>query len=146
MTNYFAYGSNMDISRMMDRGVRIYSANKAVLKGHRLVFNKKASGGENGYANIVKSPKYTVQGVLYGIEKSGIKKLDKYEGFPSNYYREIIDVYVNRWRVSTWVYIAQPEMTQDGLTPTPMYLSHLIRGGAIYLDKSYFDFLRRVEC
>ena len=42
MIKYFAYGSNMDMSRLSNRGVNPETRHKGVLKGWKLKFNKKA--------------------------------------------------------------------------------------------------------
>ncbi len=57
---YFAYGSNMDIQQMRERGARFTDRRRAVLKGYVLKFNKKASGANakkgEGKGNVEPDP------------------------------------------------------------------------------------------
>lgn len=79
---YFAYGSNMNEERMTKRGVDFTTRQFGVLKGYRLVFNKKASAGDWTYANIEIDENDIVEGILYQISEAGIDSLDKFEGYP----------------------------------------------------------------
>ncbi len=51
---YFPYGSNMSPDRLDSRGISYSSAQKGVLNGYRLEFNKMSNNGSgSGFANIV---------------------------------------------------------------------------------------------
>ena len=86
--NYFAYGSNMNPARMKERGVMFYSRELLILPGYSLKFHKITPHGPNtGVANIVPDEKGVVEGILYEITWAGIRNLDKYEGYPTEYNR-----------------------------------------------------------
>lgn len=125
---YFAYGSNMNLKRMEARGVRNSYGVKACLFGYKLKFNKNSTlmPGE-GYANIVEEDKSIVEGILYEISQEGISNLDKYEKYPHEYDRILLNVrLINGIEHQAYVYIAQPDKTSDGLRPTRKYLNHLL--------------------
>ncbi len=143
---YFAYGSNMDPDRMKKRGILFSKREHAILKGFRLEFNKIVLKNLNeGKANIVKDNKESVEGVLYEIEEDDLRKLDKFEGYPTHYRREDVNVILDSGEiVKATTYIAQSNMTRGGLKPTKKYLSHLLKGCDL-LSKEYCEKLKRVE-
>ena len=145
---YFAYGSNMDRDRMIERGVRILSEKVGFIEGWKLVFNKIATSPSGaGYANITKEENSKVYGVLYKIENSDLKKLDKYEGCPNHYKRERIPVILHDGKkITAEVYIAQSNKTREGLKPTEEYMKYLINGAKQHnLPSSYIKFLESIE-
>jgi gamma-glutamylcyclotransferase len=128
---YFAFGSNMNATRMDSRSVTYSRRTAATLKGYRLVFNKRAAAPGQGYANIVvgNNGSDEVQGVLYETDAAGLASLDAYEGVPHHYYRRRVVVETQAGRkFSAVVYIAQPNMCSTGLKPTREYLEHLLAG------------------
>lgn len=81
---YFAYGSNMNPNRMQDRipGARLIGP--GVLRGW--------SVRERLYADIDRSRKGQVDGVIYCITADELAVLDRYEGFPHIYGSEMVTV------------------------------------------------------
>ena len=73
---YFAYGSNMDASRMKERKISFASRQSAILSDYKLVFNKKARDGDHSYANIVQQAGETAEGILYDLAETELSKLD----------------------------------------------------------------------
>ncbi|MEM4347893.1 MAG: gamma-glutamylcyclotransferase family protein [Candidatus Altiarchaeota archaeon] len=146
---YFAYGSNMDKNRMVNRGVKIFSEDIAVVKGWKLVFNKRATSDKGvGYANIIPDKNSEVYGVIYEIEEADILKLDNYEGYPNHYNRQLIPVLIlkNKKEVKAQVYIAQKNMTDDSLKPSSGYMKYLIDGAKQHnFPLKYIEFLERIE-
>lgn len=141
---YFAYGSNMDISRMIDRGVKFSSREYARLNGYRLVFNKKAQKGNFSYANIDISESDFVEGVLYDVEMDGIKQLDTFEGYPKHYTRiNVIVIDKNDNKIESIAYIANSDKICEGLYPTSEYINHLLQGKDI-LSESYINSIKCV--
>ena len=93
MINYFAYGSNMDIQRIRDRGVSFKTRRHAFLKGWSLKFNKISSHNpKEGFANIVQDEDGIIEGILYEVEQSDLQKLNHYEGLPTHYNRITVKV------------------------------------------------------
>ena len=74
---YFAYGSNMDASRMLDRKAYFTQRVFGSVGGQRLVFNKIARDFPGyGYANIVPESGFNVIGVLYEVNKDIIETIE----------------------------------------------------------------------
>ena len=86
---YFAYGSNMNISHTQQRCPGITRIGTFQLKGFRLVFNY--------HADIIPDAGCTVHGGLWQITPDHESALDKYEGYPEYYgkyyYRDNIMFY-----------------------------------------------------
>jgi hypothetical protein len=143
---YFAFGSNMDVSRMQQRDIPFRRRRWGILHGYTLTFDKQAAGAAGeGYATIDRDPDESVEGVLYETTWAGIRILDGYEGVPNHYWR------LPRWivqadgsRVRAVVYIANPQMVVDGLRPAQRYLDHLLVGRDL-LSPEYVALLETVE-
>jgi len=138
---YFAYGSNMNDSRMTKRGVNFTKKLRGTLSGFRLNFNKKSGKSGNGYANIEPGDG-VVDGVLYETTGEGLRNLDKYEGVKSGHYRrETLKVLTpDGAEVEAVVYVAVAGMTQEGLKPSQAYLDHLLAGRE-FLSEAYYQHL-----
>ncbi len=139
---YFAYGSNMNPQRMKDRGVSYSTRLPATLNGYTLKFNKKASRNpKEGYANIVPDENQVVEGALYEIPDNDILKLDSYEGYPDNYYREKVKIILTIGTEEAVTYMASKDKVQEGLKPGKEYLKHLLASGDI-LSEGYYQQLQ----
>jgi gamma-glutamylcyclotransferase (GGCT)/AIG2-like uncharacterized protein YtfP len=80
MKLYFAYGSNMLQDQMNERCPNHKYFGHGILKGFRWIIT------ERGYANIIKSEKDEVHGVVYRINEEDEAALDKAEGVHKNLY------------------------------------------------------------
>lgn len=141
---YFAYGSNMDASRMLGREVPFRVREAARLDGFQLLFNKVASRRpREGYANIVPCTGETVEGILYHLAgKSGLDALDRFEGAPDHYRRIEVEVLTSRGsRVRAAAYQAGREWQRPGLRPSREYMDHLLAGSDL-LSPRYVARLR----
>ena len=145
MIYYFAYGSNMSLNRMNERGCKINSSNRGILQDHKLVFNKKSGKFRNtGFANVIPNPGTDVEGALYEIDDSDILKLDKWEGSPNHYKRIVKNILTEVGIKEAYVYIASSEWISEGLKPSKSYIKYLL-DGKLYLTQSYFNYLRNIE-
>ena len=133
----------MNPERMKERGVNFLKREHAILKGWRLEFNKTASHNpKEGYANIVPDMEEVVEGVLYEIQDSDLKKLDRHEGYPEHYYKIKVKVELdNGQEVEAITYIAQADKVKSGLKPTKEYLKHLLKGCDILSE----DYCRKLK-
>ena len=135
---HFAYGSNMNRAQMLSRVGNILEEHNAHLPNFELRFNKKVRGGTAG-ANVQPSPGKTVYGVLYKIDESTFRSLDRYEGVPEHYRRIEIQVTPDdapaaglenvvavRQPVPAQVYIASK--IEKGLRPSAQYLKAILDG------------------
>lgn len=134
----------MDELQMQEREVTYISRQLAILKDYRLIFNKKALKGNFTFANIVKDNNDSVEGILYEICEVGIEKLDKYEGYPSNYIKEEIMVTAGDKNISAVVYIAHKDKIVENLLPKREYLDHILAGKDL-LSQEYFQRLKNIK-
>ena len=143
---YFAYGSNMDSDRMKERRIRFSKREHASIVGWKLVFNKLSSRNlEEGYANIEQDINEIVEGILYEIPDSDLKILDKYEGYPTHYFREQIKVKLdNKDELLASTYIANFDKTKKDLKPTSEYINHLLKGCDL-LSNTYCQKIKMVK-
>jgi len=144
MIKYFAYGSNMDMSRLSNRGVNPETRDKGTLKNWKLKFNKKASAGDWSFANIEQSEGDIVEGLVFTIKESDLKLLDKFEGAPRHYRREILEIETDREAIKCITYIAQPEHIMEGLLPVKEYMDFLIKG-SVLLSCEYQKMLLEID-
>ena len=145
MVKYFAYGSNLNSNRMLERGVTFTSRTFGILRDYKLVFNKLSSKNINeGYANIIECKGSVVEGAIYEIENESILLLDKYEGVPRHYYRKEILIQNNSGMVNCIVYIAVDTKIKEGLKPSKDYLDHILKGKDL-LTENYFNNLSKIE-
>ena len=82
---YFAYGANLDRQAMQDRCPDSEPLCRAVLPDYRLVFR--------GVADIESADGSQVCGALYVITLSDLQRLDWFEGYPSLYRRQLVEVF-----------------------------------------------------
>jgi gamma-glutamylcyclotransferase len=125
---YFAYGSNMNRAQMLSRARSILEEVPARVENYEMVFNKKVRGG-SGSANIQPAPGKTVHGVLYKIQESAYRSLDRYEGVPVHYRRIEVTVTLPEGRkIGAQAYIAAK--VEKGLRPALHYLQGILDGAA----------------
>jgi gamma-glutamylcyclotransferase len=123
---HFAYGSNMNRTQMRSRVGNVLEEHNAHLPNYELRFNKKVRGGTAG-ANIQPAPGKTVYGVLYKIEESAFRSLDRYEGVPEHYRRIEVQVTPDGGQpVPAQIYIASK--VEKGLRPSAQYLQAILEG------------------
>jgi gamma-glutamylcyclotransferase len=125
---YFAYGSNMNRAQMRARVKEILEEQAGKLENYEFVFDKKARGG-SATANIHSAPGKTVHGVLYKIQESALRSLDRYEGAPEHYRR--IEVTVSNAagsKIAAQAFIATK--VEKGLRPAPHYLQGILEGAS----------------
>lgn len=84
MIHYFAYGSNMNPTRMQERCPGAVALGKALLRNYRLA--------ERLYADIDFEKGAETGGVLYSVSTEHLQNLDYYEGCPDVYKRILVDV------------------------------------------------------
>ncbi|MCS7279724.1 MAG: gamma-glutamylcyclotransferase [Thermodesulfobacteriaceae bacterium] len=87
-----------------------------------------------------------MEGVLYCVpEKDIFEKLDKYEGFPRDYFRiRVLVILDNGKEVKALTYIANPDKVREGLKPSQEYLNHLLKA-CKFLSKEYYNWLKNIK-
>ena len=86
---YFAFGSNLHLAQMAKRCPESRYIGIGRLCNHRFQINQR------GFANVVPSPGYVVEGLVYLLSMADEAKLDKHEGVPTAYdkYNLTIEVF-----------------------------------------------------
>jgi hypothetical protein len=144
---YFAYGSNMNSDRMAARDLQVLSSCSGWLEGFGLRFNKRSLREETlAFANVVYAPSERVEGVLYHLATpTEIIKLDRHEGAPVRYSRELFRVQTTASVIPAWTYIANPAVIDNSIKPARWYVEHLLAGKA-YLTSEYWDRIDQTIC
>lgn len=147
MSYYFAYGSNMNSDRMAARDLQVLSSCSCWLEGFGLRFNKRSLREETlAFANVVYAPSERVEGVLYHLATpTEIIKLDRHEGTPVRYSRELFRVQTASSVIPAWTYIANPAVIDNSIKPARWYVEHLLAGKA-YLTSEYWDRIDQTIC
>ena len=84
MKLYFAYGANLNMSGMAHRCPQAVAVQPFYLEDYRLAFS--------GVATIQPRPGHRVAGALWAITEECEKRLDVFEGFPTMYRKEVLEV------------------------------------------------------
>lgn len=133
---YIAYGSNLNVMQMKTRCPNAKILGTAKLKGWELLFKGSKSGS---YLTIEKKENDIVPVVIWEVSESDEKALDRYEGYPTFYYKKDIKVQYkgirtgNRRTVTAFAYTMHEER-QIGV-PSLFYLNTCLDG----YDTFYFD-------
>lgn len=123
---YFAYGSNLDVKQMVSRCPSAKPLCRATLRFHRLTY--RANFSDRGVATVVRNEQRrgAVYGALYQVSKEDMKQMDKYEGYPSTYFRAMMTVETKHGNVKAIVYIMQDYF--DPKKPSWEYLAKIQSG------------------
>ena len=102
---YIAYGSNLNLTQMAHRCPTAKPVGTAAIKGYELLFR----GDEyRGVATIEPREGSTVPVLLWDIKQKDETALDRYEGYPSLYGKQMMDVELDGKPVSAMVYVMTP--------------------------------------
>lgn len=97
MKYYIAYGSNLNVEQMKWRCPGAVIVGTAILKGWRLVFKGSKTGS---YLTIEESAGDEVPVGIWGITGSDEAALDRYEGYPTFYWKRMIPLFEGDWTFS----------------------------------------------
>lgn len=109
---YIAYGSNLNVWQMRYRCPDAKIVGTAVLDGWRLLFKGSKSGA---YLTIEKDENGCVPVAVWSVSETDEQRLDRYEGFPSFYYKKELPVTISGIRTgriskrNAFVYIMHEE-------------------------------------
>lgn len=121
---YFAYGSNLDLGQMQIRCKFAQVIGPAELHDFELTFN--------GVADVERRKGAKVSGGLFKITNRCLEALDRYEGYPTLYGRETVEV-VDQFGeiIEAFVYIMQPTHSRSRTAlPSRYYFNVIERGFA----------------
>lgn len=143
---YFAYGNNMNFEILKEQGVEFLSRKKGILRGYRIIFNKKVKNEKYSYANIeqTENNKDIIEGILYELNDNEMKIIDNKEGFPTEYNKYRIDVETEDGIIQAFVYIAHPEWVDNNLKPSKVYIENMLKAKDIISTK-YIKLIENIE-
>ena len=124
---YIAYGSNINLEQMAYRCPNSKIVSKEMLKGYELEFR--------GVATIVPNDKSEVPVLIWEIDGRDEYSLDKYEGFPNLYRKELFEIEVDGEKKECMAYL----MNKGQISPPTSYYYNVINQGyeANGMDTSY---------
>ena len=99
---YIAYGSNMDEGQMAHRCPTARLLGQTEVEGYRLLFKGSLTGA---YATIEPQEGSRVPVLIWEIGEADEASLDRYEGFPSFYYKKDLTVSLGGQEVTAMAYI-----------------------------------------
>ena len=99
---YIAYGSNLNREQMADRCPTARVLGASVLKGWRLLFR---GAREGAVATVEPYENGRVPVLVWEITPADEAALDRYEGWPFFYRKELVEVTLDGKTVSAMVYI-----------------------------------------
>jgi hypothetical protein len=103
MKYYVAYGSNLNLEQMAYRCPDATIVGKGVIEGYALKYRGSKTGA---YATVIKEEGKSVPVLVWKISHNDERSLDRYEGFPTFYYKKnIIVKMANGERLRAMVYI-----------------------------------------
>jgi gamma-glutamylcyclotransferase (GGCT)/AIG2-like uncharacterized protein YtfP len=123
---YFAYGSNLDGDQMVARCASARLVGRATLPHHALAFGGFSHGWGGPVATVLPARGARVEGLVYEIASTEVRRLDRYEGHPFAYEREqrlVLDERGARRRVTVYV---QPTRGFERGHPPSKYLDVLL--------------------
>ena len=120
---YIAYGSNLHLPQMAFRCPTAKAVGASEVKGYELLFR---GGSRGAVATIEPLEGSSVPVLLWKIRPQDELSLDRYEGYPSFYRKEMLEVELNGKPVNAMVYIMN-----DGRefgAPSDFYLHTIAEG------------------
>lgn len=124
---YFAYGTNLNKKQMQERCPDSRPLFTAILPNYKLIFTGWSRQWRGGVASIKPFRGERVPGAVYELSEADLRRLDKHEGYPSEYNRlnvGVIDEDGNMLEAVTYLRLKQSEET----TPSREYLAVIRQG------------------
>lgn len=139
--HYFAYGSNMSVSRLRERVPSALSLGCHSLKEHDLRFHKASIDGSGKCdAYFTSNAADIIYGALFKIDPTEKSALDKAEGLGYGYeVKEVLVSMMDGSLIRATTYVATK--TDETLKPYSWYLNHVLIGAR---ETSLpFDYIQR---
>lgn len=131
---YLAYGSNLNLNQMKRRCPSARKVGSFLLKGYELEFRY--------YLTIKKNQNAEVPLGIFEIDDKDEHSLDRYEGYPTHYRKEYLEVELNGKPIKALVYIMNEDV-RGVMVPGTFYLRVCLEGykdfgfDTSYLFKAY---------
>lgn len=141
-TLYIAYGSNLNIRQMALRCPDAQAVGTGVIQNYRLTFKAL---GSNAFATIEPYEGGSVPVAVWTISRRDETALDRYEGVPTHYTKEFMEVAMNGETVSGLVYVMNPRAVTH--LPPKEYFDAVLSGYRSFglNEQILYDAWRRIE-
>ena len=126
---YIAYGSNLNLTQMLQRCPTARVIGTSEIKDYELVFR---GSRYSAVATIEPCEGSNVPVLLWGIQPEDEISLDRYEGYPNFYGKENMEIALNDSTVSAMVYVMTPGHELG--TPSERYKRSIEDG---YMDAGF---------
>ena len=120
---YVAYGSNLNKSQMKFRCPTAKLYGVGTIEGYELQFKGSSN---SAFATIAPKEGASVPVAVWSLKPMDEFMLDRYEGYPSHYFKQDVPVNVNGKEITAMVYIMNLKMDY-GLPSNSYY--HIVRQG-----------------
>lgn len=120
---YVAYGSNLNIRQMKYRCPTAKLYGTGTIEDYELQFKGHP---ESAFATIAHKEGASVPVAVWEIQPRDEQALDRYEGYPSHYFKQDVPVQLDGEEVSAMVYIMNLKM--DFGLPSPYYYGTVYEG------------------
>jgi hypothetical protein len=147
MLKYFAYGSNMSLSRLRERAASAQLLGSCILRAHDLRFHKVSRDrSAKCDAFYTENPEDYILGVLFEMRSSDKKYLDAAEGLGHGYDEKYVIVEDDDGNEITAItYYAL--VIDAAIKPYSWYKNHVLIGAKeSSLPESYIQKIEAVEC
>ena len=118
---YFAYGSNLNIAQMDNRCPLAQLVSRAVLEGYELAFRC-------GVLTILPKEGGRVEGLLWRVNAWDELTLDRYEGYPHLYTKELLPVQTDSGPQTVVAYVMTAPYCEKAQPPASAYLQTVLEG------------------
>ncbi len=138
---YFAYGSNLLLTKMREVVPSAAPTGVARLPGYSLKFHKESvDSSAKCDAYETRDERDVLYGVVYEIDEKEKPNLDRAEGLGSGYNEVGIEVKGDRGPVTAFMYVADSEYIDDTLQPYTWYKQYVLEGARQHgLPESYIE-------
>ncbi len=122
-TLYLAYGSNLNVEQMAYRCPTAKIVGSTTLDNYKLLFKGRYG---SAVATVEPCEGSKVPVIIWEITEHDEKSLDRYEGYPTLYRKEIVKVKLNRKSTEVMVYIMNDLYAEN--LPSRYYYNTILQG------------------
>ena len=140
----FSYGSNMLLSRIIERVKSYKKVGDGYLPKYSLRFHKISKDG-SGKADAYYTGKDLdiVWGVIGDIDMNDKKMLDRFEGLGKGYIEHTVEINTNQRKVLAIIYLADEKYINSGILPYDWYKDIVVQGCVENgFPKNYIDAIK----
>lgn len=120
---YVAYGSNLNFRQMKQRCPTAKLFSTGTIENYELQFKGQP---DCAFATIAPKDGASVPAAVWEIQPGDERHLDRYEGYPSHYFKQNIPVQLDSGEVNAMVYIMN--LKQQFGMPSPYYYQTVLEG------------------